>query len=150
MTAPLDHQEFEPELDPSARFRYLLSEADKTSPDAPLPASVLEDLPEETRQLLQKVFSVQDPENAGNLSDTFQQALRDQGYVLEEDTKGGVRFSGDLRRHTDSLSPYDVVRIAADLEGGVQQSTELRLCSECQAATPNGHQICQWCGAALS
>ncbi len=149
MTAPLTELMSEPYLNPGQRFRRLLSEAETTSPGHPLPPSLLEDLPEEARRLLKGEDAPKQKSSTANLHDTLEHSLRDQGFVLEEDSRGSVRFSGDLRSNTGALSPYDIVRMASDLDGGVQHTTELRHCPDCQAAAPSGVTVCEWCGASI-
>ncbi len=128
MTTPLASDLPEPVQDPGKRFRHLLSEAEKTSPNDPLPASILEDLPEEARRLLRGEDDPEQKSSTGSLDDTLEQSLRS---------------------NPGSLSPYDIVRMAAELDGGIQQTTELHRCTDCQAATPSGVTVCQWCGTPI-
>ncbi len=138
MTAPLALDLPEPVQAPGQRFRRLLSEAEKTSPNDPLPASILEDLPEEAQRLLGGEDAPEQKSGSGDLCDTLEQSLPHQGYALKDDPQRNVRFGGDLRSNTGSLSPYDIVRMAADLDGGIQQTTELHRCPDCQAVAPSG------------
>lgn len=149
MTTPLASDLPKPVQDPGQRFRRLLSEAKKTSPDDPLPASILEDLPEEARRLLGWEDAPGQRSGTGDLSDTLEQSPSNQGYAPEEDSRGSEVFGGDLRSNTGSLSPYDIVRMAADLDGGIQQTSELHRCPDCQATAPSGVTVCQWCGTPI-
>jgi hypothetical protein len=72
MTAPLASDLPEPDQDPGQRFRRLLSEAEKTSPNDPLPASILEDLPEEARRLLGGEDAPEQQSGTGDLKDTLE------------------------------------------------------------------------------
>ncbi len=86
MTAPLASDFSKPAQDPGQRFRRLLSEASKTSPNDPLPASILEDLPEEARRLLGGGDAPEQKSGSDDLHGTLEESLRNQGYVLEKDT----------------------------------------------------------------
>lgn len=133
--------------EPRQRFRRLLQSAHE-SRDLELPLSLLEDLPEEARRLLEKDRGKPRPSIGPRLSDDLAQALRDQGYVIDQDARG-MRISGSLtRRGSDpgKMSPYDVLRMAADLEGGLQKLGERRRCPNCEAVLPKGHTNCDWCG----
>ncbi len=77
MTAPLASDLPEPVQDPGQRFRRLLSEAEKTSPNDPLPASILEDLPEEARRLLGGEDAPEHQRSTDSLNDTLEKSLRD-------------------------------------------------------------------------
>jgi hypothetical protein len=149
MTAPLASYLPEPDQNPGQRFRRLLSEAEKTSPNDPLPASILEDLPEETQRLLGGEDAPEQLSGTGDLNSTLEQSHRNQGYAPEEDSRGSVPFGGDLRSNTGSLSPYDIVRMAADLDGGIHQTSDLHRCPDCQATAPSDVTICQWCGTPI-
>lgn len=83
----------------------------------------------------------------GELREETARSLRERGYVLTEDARG-VRITGSPHGGSSgpALSPSDIVRIAAELEGGVKQTTTLQTCAKCQARTPAGEPKCQWCG----
>lgn len=149
MTAPLVSDFSKPVQEPGQRFRRLLSEAEKTSPNDPLPASILDDLPEETRRLLGREDAPEKNSDTGDLNHTLEQSLSNQSDALEEDSRGSVALGGDLRSNTGSFSPYDIVRMAADLDGGIQQASELHRCPDCQAAAASGVTVCQWCGTPI-
>jgi hypothetical protein len=82
------------------------------------------------------------------LSDALTSALRDQGYVIDEDS-GGIRLSGALNRRGGALSPYDVIRMASDLDGGLPSPDELKRCPKCEAVVPPKETRCSWCGTDL-
>ncbi len=155
-STPLDKQELEgappttkgEETDPSSRFRKLLSETGEPASQAELPEDMLEDVPEEARELLSMKSAPKPHQPEEELSEDIASSLRDQGYVISHDGHG-VRISGELSRsRADStpMSPYDIVRIAADLEGGVLPPEKRRHCTKCEAVIPFGDDQCQMCG----
>jgi RNA polymerase subunit RPABC4/transcription elongation factor Spt4 len=135
--------------DPRERFRWLLETAADYPPDSKLPEWIIEDLPEDVQELLREDLNTPKPNLGPKLSDALTSALRDQGYVIEEDS-GGIRLGGDLNRLGDEMSPYDVVRMAADLDGGMPSPEELRRCSKCEAVLPPEESRCSWCGTDLT
>ena len=133
--------------EPRTRFRRLLESEDASS-DLALPAWLIEDLPEDARQLLTQDQTQVRPSIGPRLSDDLAQALRDQGYVIDEDSRG-LRISGhpnSYRGKSGQMSPYDVLRMAADLEGRVQDLSDCQHCPECDAVIPGGRDTCEWCG----
>lgn len=79
------------------------------------------------------------------------QSLSRQGFVVEEDAHG-LRLSGVASRPgglNSQLSPYDVVRLAAELEGGVLPIEERKRCPNCDAVVNPGDKRCQWCSEVL-
>jgi hypothetical protein len=134
--------------DPRKRFRWLLASAQDFPPGSPLPEWIIEELPEDVQQLLREDLNIPRPKLGPKLSDALTSALRDQGYVIEEDA-GGIRLSGDLNRRGGSFSPYDVIRMAADLDGGIPSPDELQRCPKCEAVVPPNDVRCSWCGAEL-
>jgi hypothetical protein len=115
----------------------------------PVPDHMLEDLPEETRRRL----AGQVPETpAGEISSSLAESLRRQGFVIDLDARG-ARISGAPRSSlpdTGKLSATDVIRLAADLEGGVLPPERKRACPKCQAVIPRDSPRCSWCGADLT
>jgi len=105
---------------------------------------VLEQVPEELREVLAE--RMQTAKQQGLRPETVQ-SLRASGYHVEDDP-GGVRLTGGTSK-SPTLSPSDMVRIAAEQEGGVQPRAALPICPECQAVSPLGSARCQWCGAEL-
>jgi hypothetical protein len=78
-------------------------------------------------------------------------SLSRQGFVLQEDAHG-LRLSGIASRPgglRSQLSPYDVVRLAAELEGGVVPMEERKRCPKCDAVVNPGDKRCQWCSEIL-
>jgi hypothetical protein len=137
-----------------SRFKELLhSPSDPAPPDA-WPEELLKELPEEARELLtqQPAETAQTPRpGTGELREELASSLRDQGFVIEEDAHG-VRFSGSLsssRAEKEPLSPYDIVRLAAELEGGVLPPEKRRICPKCEAVVPVGDDRCQMCGESV-
>jgi hypothetical protein len=133
---------------PVDRFRHLLDQSGDSQPESELPEELLEDLPEEARELLSKRETPTTSGPTEELSEDLAASLRDQGYVISQDIHG-VRLSGSLsssRSDSGPMSPYDIVRIAADLEGGVLPLEQRNRCSKCDAVIPVGDKRCQWCG----
>ena len=133
------------------RFREILTEERRTKGD-PLPGWMIEELPEEARLLLSNQEPPARPSLGPKLSDDLAKALRDQGYVIHEDSKG-MHLGGALISRGGSsapLSPYDVIRMAADMEGGIASPNELIRCKKCDALIPHGDERCQWCGETVT
>ncbi len=135
--------------DPRKRFRWLLETAQNFPPGSPLPEWIIEDLPEDVQQLLRADLNAPRPNLGPKLSDALTSALRDQGYVIEQDS-GGLRLGGDLNRLGNEMSPYDVIRMAADLDGGIPSVDDLKRCQKCEAVLPPNDTRCAWCGTALA
>jgi hypothetical protein len=76
--------------------------------------------------------------------------LRNQGFVVEDDGQnvrlraktGGGKGSG--------LSASDIVRLAAELDGGILPPEKRIHCPKCDAVVPPGQAKCQWCGASMT
>jgi hypothetical protein len=137
--------------DPRKRFRWLLESARNFPPGSPLPEWIVEDLPENVQQLLRSDLDAPSPNLGPKLSDALASALRDQGYVIDEDS-GGVRLGGSLTRRgskTGEMSPYDIIRMASDLEGGLPSPEDLNRCPKCEAVIPPEETRCTWCGTDL-
>jgi len=83
----------------------------------------------------------------GELTEETANILRQRGYILTEDARG-LRITGkaNVGAGGSPLSPSDIVRMAAELEGGVKNTATLQTCPKCQARTPAGQAKCQWCG----
>lgn len=132
------------EVDPRVRFRELIvtSQEEPTWPD-----EILENLPEDAREILLRKKPISDSLENEQFSEHLAQSLRDRGYVIDQDAHG-VRISGGPSGGLDSeeFSPYDVVRMAADLEGGVLPLDKRVHCLKCDAVIPPGEECCQWCG----
>ena len=78
-------------------------------------------------------------------------SLSRQGFVVEEDAHG-LRLSGVASRPgglRSQLSPYDVVRLAAELEGGIVPIDQRMRCLKCEAVVGPGDKQCQWCSEPL-
>lgn len=138
----VDAQPEEVETPRDPRLKDLLREAAAGEREPHSLDDLLEDLDPETRSLL-KGEKPQRAEPA--LREDLAQSLRYQGYTVQEDARG-VRIGG--RPHSAGpSSPYDIVRMAAELEGGVPSSDERIRCPECDAVLPGDATSCQWCGA---
>ncbi len=125
----------------SAQFRELLK------PDSD-PEHLLDQVPEEMRGVLAARLKAAEETDSPMFSETTAATLRDRGFIVSEDVHG-ARLSAAPGQSAD-LSASDVVKLAADLDGGVQPQTELPICSSCQAASPIGELQCQWCGEPFS
>ena len=136
------------EVDPRMRFRELIvtSQVEPTWSE-----EMLEDLPEDAREILLSKKPISDSAEDEQFSENLAQSLRDRGYVIDQDAHG-VRISGGPSGGIDSdkFSPYDVIRMAADLEGGVLPLDERAHCLKCDAVIPPGEERCQWCGEPAS
>ena len=131
------------------RFRQLTSAGNEA--EQAWPQEWLEWLPPDARQRLQKRPTAEKPEpgSTGELSSDWANRLRAQGYLLESDQRG-TRLSGQgPRPGTGELTPYDVVRLAADLDGGLPAPESRRKCPHCQAVISIQAETCPWCGKAV-
>lgn len=141
------------ETEASDRFKHLVAQAGEPPRDVSWPESLLEDLPAEARQLLaSRKPQTPGPASTGKLREELVSVLRAQGYTIQEDMRG-VRISGHPTGRlpgTDRLSASDVVRMAADLDGGIPPPTKVRRCPKCDAVIPVDSQRCQWCDHPLS
>ena len=108
---------------------------------------LLDQVPEDMRGVLAARLKAAEDDASPSFSKTTASALREQGYVVNEDARG-ARLTA-TRGQSDELGPSEVVKLAADLEGGVQPQSTLPICSNCQAASPVGKVQCQWCGEPL-
>ena len=141
--SPTDRGEESPqinELSP-APFRDLTKEGDDAE-------HLLDQVPEEMRGVLAARLKAVEEAKGVSFSETTASNLREQGYIVSEDARG-ARLTA-TPGHSDDLSPSEVVKLAADLDGGVQPQTKLPICSKCQAASPIGELQCQWCGNPFS
>ncbi len=136
----------DPEAAGTRRFRDLIADPQPTS-GADLPESLLEDLPEQARQLL---AAKPPPRPTSPLREQLTDSLTRQGYVLSEDAHG-VRITGAPRSGgTGGLSASDVVRMAADLDGGILPTEKRARCPKCDAVVPRDAARCEWCGQTLT
>jgi CheY-like chemotaxis protein len=70
-------------------------------------------------------------------------------YVTEENNGARIGAVPGSSRSLEELSPSDVVKMAAELDGGLKPQTTLPMCAACQSASPIGSTTCQWCGEPL-
>ncbi len=122
----------------------------KPSPDS-LPDSLLEDLPEEARRALAGAKPAQPGPSPVDQHDGLVESLRRQGFVVTEDARG-VRLGGlpsPRFKGSSELRPGDIVRLAADLDGGVLPPEKRVHCPKCDAVVPAGSPRCQWCDTPL-
>jgi hypothetical protein len=115
------------------------------------PASLLEDLPEEARKLLQRRPPAPGIKGTAQLREEMAKALRDQGYVISEDARG-VRLSGSPVSRgpgMGQLSVSDVIRMASDLGGALPAERRGR-CPKCDAVIDIDVERCPWCGREIT
>ena len=124
-----------------APFRDLTKPGDDTE-------HLLDQVPEEMRGVLAARLKAAYEITGSNFSEATASALREQGYVVSEDAHG-ARLTASPG-NSDDFSPSDVVKLAADLDGGVQPQTKLPICGNCRSASPIGELQCQWCGQPFS
>lgn len=140
-----------PEVKPNSlnRIEQLHSQTEATASSDQFPRKESRDQPEETRASHDRQLSPPSPSSkTEELSEDIAAPLRDMGYVISQDGHG-VRISGNLSsRHAniEPLSPYDIIRIAADLEGGILPPEERLHCTKCDAVVSTEDTKCQWCG----
>jgi hypothetical protein len=119
-------------------------------PEDPIPESLLEDLPEDARKALSERKGTKPLAQEEHRKDLIE-SMRRQGYVIGEDSKG-LRLSGAPSprfRDTSGLRPADVVRLVADMNGGVLPPEKRVRCPKCDAVVAAGSSRCQWCGTPL-
>jgi hypothetical protein len=135
------------DYDPRTRFRNLISQYSETSPKDPPPDSLLEELPEEVKSLLSgEATSSTSPTEES--SEDKARSLPVQGDSLIQ-VPLGENINSDLSTGVSdisSMSPYDIVRMAADLEGGIVPPEKRVHCPKCDAVVPMGDSLCQMCG----
>lgn len=129
--------DFASATEPAADIRDLLEPTDE-------PEHLLEQVPEDMRGILAARLRAIDEQASPNFDESTASSLREQGFLVSEDARG-ARLTGSTGQTSD-LSASDVVKMAADLEGGVQNRTTLPICPKCEAASPIGDTNCQWCG----
>lgn len=135
------------------RFRQLISQGTQPPAESSWPEALLEDLPEDIRRVLagRKPETPAVPGQTAKLREELVSILKSQGYTIQEDVHG-VRISGHPTgrlRGTDRLSASDVVRMAADLDGGIPPPDKVRRCPKCDAVILVESKRCQWCGTDL-
>lgn len=135
---------------PQERFREILNGA-KRFPVESLDEALLEGLPEDTRSLLMGRLASRAHPRGGDVGHGLVSSLRGQGYLVVDDTHGPRLSSNPTMGGLNvGLTAYDVVRLAAELDGGLLSPEERRTCPKCEATLPAGDQKCQWCGEILS
>ena len=130
----------------TGRLRDLIKPSAERVPD-----SLLEDLPEEARRALAGARPARPGPSPVDHQEGLVESLRRQGYVITEDSRG-VRLGGNLSprfARSSELRPSDIIRLAADMDGGVLPPEKRVRCPKCDAVVPVGSPRCQWCGTAL-
>lgn len=77
--------------------------------------------------------------------------LHSHGFSMGVDSQG-LRITSPSSRHNRSssdLSPFDIVRLASELDGGVVSLEERLQCPQCQAIVSPKDAVCQWCSTSL-
>lgn len=136
-----------PDDQPPARFRDLLAAHEKFAPSE-LPDELLQELPASAREALSP-DAEPPPDEPNSLSDDLEQRLKQHGYILSTDGHGPRISGGHHRPGTGDLSAYDLVRLAAEMEGGVPSPDQKTQCPHCQAVIPVGEERCPWCDNGL-
>lgn len=135
-----------------SRFRDLIAETHTSDESDRWPDEILEDLPEEARALFsESKQETSRPDEDEDLDGHMLHHLREQGYVISQDGDG-LRLDSSLSRPgggAGTMSPHDIVKLVADMEGGVVPPAKRLHCPKCQAMTPSGETRCQWCGEPL-
>jgi len=101
---------------------------------------------DQTSDQEEKGFSTREREEA------HRKMLLSKGYAVDLDSQGMRLTSVSTGRNNPvaNLSPYDVVRLASELEGGVIPVEERIKCPACEAVILPTDKICQWCSAPLA
>jgi ssDNA-binding Zn-finger/Zn-ribbon topoisomerase 1 len=134
----------------TARFKKLTQPFTPPRPGG-WPEALLEDLPQEARELLLRRPPSPGVQGTAQLREDMAKALRDQGYVLSEDARG-LRISGapvQRGRSTSQLSVSDVIRMASDLGGGALPAEKRTHCPKCDAVVSTDAGRCPWCGQTI-
>lgn len=77
--------------------------------------------------------------------------LRSHGLNMSVDSQG-LRITSPTSNHnrgSSDLSPYDIVRLASELDGGVVSLEERLQCPQCQAIVSPKDTVCQWCSTSV-
>ncbi|MCJ7511872.1 MAG: hypothetical protein MUO23_02745 [Anaerolineales bacterium] len=80
-------------------------------------------------------------------------SLVDQGIIVDEDARGPRLTGMPVRgrgQATGRLSATDIVRLVANLDGGVLPADQRQHCPHCDAVVPRQASRCSWCGNGLS
>ncbi len=147
---PSEREEIRPEEGARDRFRRLLSGSERPAGED-WPEDLLDELPDEAKDVLLKKGSTPSPANApdGTFRSDTERRLKEHGYYLYEDSHG-ARLSGyGPRAGTGDLSPLDMVSLAAQLGGGVPAPKSLRACPHCRAVVAIDASRCPWCEGEL-
>lgn len=77
--------------------------------------------------------------------------LRARGFDLEYDPHGFRLKSADSKRGSSisELSPYEIVRLAAEIDGEAVPPEERMKCPNCEAVVSPSDRKCQWCSHVL-
>jgi hypothetical protein len=135
-----------------SRFKDLIAEPPTSDESDGWPDEILEELPEEARTLLsESKQEAPSPEKDEDLDGRMLHHLREQGYVISQDGDG-LRLDSSLSKlgsGAGTMSPHDIVKLVADMEGGVVPPDKRLHCPKCEAMTPSSETRCQWCGEPL-
>ena len=155
--APLIPLRAQPPPDPlerdkaTARFKKLTQPFTPPRPGG-WPDGLLEDLPEEARELLRRRPPSPGVQGTAQLREDMARALRDQGYVLNEDARG-LRISGapvKRGRTAGDLTVSDVIRMASELGGGALPAEKRMHCPKCDAVVSTDAGRCPWCSQTIA
>jgi hypothetical protein len=129
-TAPVESSPPLPE-ELSGRLRRLTDEPGDQVP--PLPEWMIEDLPKQAREQIQRLAPPASPKLGPRLSEALAQALQGRG----------LSFGGSKRRSGNGRHPVPETDVLADAERWI--ASRLR-CEKCDAGLTAGDERCPWCG----
>ena len=124
----------------------------KVDGSPPAPSIALPSSPEPAKPELSPAGHGSDHTARRPLSDEKIRSFVDQGIIIDEDAHG-LRLTGlpvrGRGKTTGQLSATDIVRLAADLDGGVLPADQRRHCPHCDAVVPRQASRCEWCAKSL-
>jgi len=85
-----------------------------------------------------------------DIKQDLEASLRHQGFVVDDDGQNIRLRAVTGAGRGPGLGPSDIVRLAAELDGGIPPPEKRVHCPKCDAVIPSGHSKCQWCGTTLS
>lgn len=159
------------------RLKHILDKTSTDAGQTPLPASILDDLDPDIRQTLEQKYNPS-PDNHAPVGENpnqqietvntnpaqtdadstadkpsmerITQSMRNRGFLITEDSSG-LRLGGTVQRGHQAplMSPYELVNLAAAMDGGIVPPEERIHCPACEAVVPPGDTRCQWCGKPL-
>jgi len=139
----------EPPPDPGMRLRHLLASAPDGENTVP-PVSPRAGQPGEAPPPTSQESAPKGQTPRADVRQDLEASLRNQGFVVEDDGQSIRLRAMTGGRKGPGLSASDIVRLAAELDGGVPPPEKRVHCPKCDAVIPLGQVKCQWCGATIS